>query len=102
MIKYYVYNTITGKYELTELQESVYQTLKRWYWRQDKREDVIENHEIVMSELYGDYETFHELTDTVDVVEDAIKWILIKKLHIYIEQLTEDEKELIKALFFAA
>lgn len=100
MSKYYVYNTITGKYEFTELPESVYRMLKRWDWRQEKREDVIENHEIVISELYGDYETFHELTDTVDVAEDAIKLILIKKLYIYIEQLTEDERELIKALFF--
>lgn len=54
----------------------------------------------MVSELHGDYETFREFADITDVEYDAIKLMMIKQLHICIEQLTEDERELISALFF--
>lgn len=100
MGRYYVYNTVTGKYEFIDLSESVHSELKQWNWRQEKQDVSIHKHEVMVSELHGDYETFREFADITDVEDDAIKLMMIKQLHICIEQLTEDERELISALFF--
>lgn len=100
MGRYYVYNTVIGKYEFIDLSEPVHSELKQWNWRQEKQDVSIHKHEVMVSELYGDYETFREFADVTDVEDDAIKLMMIKQLHICIEQLTEDERELISALFF--
>lgn len=100
MGRYYVYNTVTGKYEFIDLSEPVHSELKQWNWRQEKQDVSIHKHEVMVSELHGDYETFREFADITDVEDDAIKLMMIKQLHICIEQLTEDERELISALFF--
>ena len=98
--RYYVYNTVTGKYEFIDLSEPVHSELKQWNWRQEKQDVSIHKHEVMVSELHGDYETFREFADITDVEDDAIKLMMIKQLHICIEQLTENERELISALFF--
>lgn len=100
MGRYYVYNTVTGKYEFIDLSEPVHSELKQWNWRQEKQDVSIHKHEVMVSELHGDYETFREFADITDVEDDAIKLMMIKQLHICIEQLTENERELISALFF--
>ena len=100
MGRYYVYNTITGRYEFVELPEPVYSELKRWDWRQEKQETAIHKHEIVASELHGDYEDFHEFADETDVVDDAVKLIMLQRLRVCMKNLTEEERELISALFF--
>lgn len=100
MGRYYVYNTVTGKYEFIDLSEPVHSELKQWNWRQEKQDVSIHKHEVMVSELHGDYEIFREFADITDVEYDAIKLMMIKQLHICIEQLTEDERELISALFF--
>ena len=100
MGKYYVYNTITSRYEFVELPEPVYSELKRWDWRQEKQETAAHRHEIVASELHGDYEDFHEFADEIDVADDAVKLIMLQRLRICMNNLTEEERELISALFF--
>ena len=100
MGRYYVYNTITGRYEFVELPEPVYSELKRWDWRQEKQEAAIHKHEIVASELHGDYEDFHEFADETDVADDAVKLIMLQRLRVCMNNLTEEERELISALFF--
>ncbi len=100
MGRYYVYNTITGRYEFVELPEPVYSELKRWDWRQEKQETAVHKHEIVASELHGDYEDFHEFADETDVADDAVKLIMLQRLRVCMNNLTEEERELISALFF--
>ena len=100
MGRYYVYNTITSRYEFVELPEPVYSELKRWDWRQEKQETAVHKHEIVASELHGDYEDFHEFADETDVADDALKLIMLQRLRVCMENLTEEERELISALFF--
>ena len=100
MGRYYVYNTVTGKYEFVDLPEPVYSELKHWDWRQEKQESAVHKHEIVASELHGDYEDFHEFADETDVADDAVKLIMLQRLRVCMNNLTEEERELISALFF--
>lgn len=100
-----VYNTLTKQYEDVVVTKKVYDTYRRTEWNIKDNDESFYDHEIQMSGLIGGedngYENFREFVDEEDTPENIVmEQSLIEKLHQVIEELTDHEAALIRALYF--
>ena len=102
-----VYNTFTKSFEIVEVKENIFNTYRRSEWNINKSDKKYFRHETVMSSLKGGennaFENFKEFTDTnpehipETVTENNEVLGELKKA---LNFLSEEEQELIKAVFY--
>lgn len=100
-----IYDTITGKIVETNVSEEVYREYMRAEWREEKNAASFFEHEIQFSQLIGGndgaFENFREFVVAGDPTADrAIMIADIEAMLKAIKQLDEEDKELIKMLFY--
>ena len=88
--------TING--EKVSVREEVYRAFKRPLWREIKRRQVRDDHELSL-EVYMEY-GWDIPSDQPSVDEIVENKILLEMLHAAIAELTSEERGLINALFF--
>ena len=100
-----VFNTVTGEYEKVSVSKEVFQAYMRTGWNIKDNDKSFYDHEIQFSALIGgeegSYENFSEFIDSSANPEVIFsKQDQIRALHTAISKLTNQERELIIALFY--
>lgn len=99
------YNTFTKRMEKVAVSKEVYTAYKRSGWNIKDNNQSFYDHEIQMSALNGGqngaYENFNEfITDKDDIANEITKAILIKKIMSNLKNLKQEERELVKMIYF--
>ena len=100
-----VYDTITKKYVEVEVNETVRTYYDRTQWNIEDNDKSFYKHEIQFSALKGningEFENFQEFrTENDDVERRVIQNIKFEKLYSCLNELSEDERRLIFAIYF--
>ena len=100
-----VYDTITKRYVEIEVSEKIRTYYNRTQWNIDDNNKSFYKHEIQFSALKGningEFENFQEFrTENDDVERRVIQNIKCEKLYSCLNELTEDERRLIFAIYF--
>lgn len=100
-----VYDTITKRYVEIEVSEKIRTYYNRTQWNIDDNNKSFYKHEIQFSALKGningELENFQEFrTENDDVERRVIQNIKCEKLYSCLNELTEDERRLIFAIYF--
>lgn len=100
-----VYDTITKRYVEIEVSEKICTYYNRTQWNIDDNNKSFYKHEIQFSALKGningELENFQEFrTENDDVERRVIQNIKCEKLYSCLNELTEDERRLIFAIYF--
>ena len=100
-----VYDTITKKYVEVEVNETVRTYYDRTQWNIEDNDKSFYKHEIQFSALKGningELENFQEFrTENDDVERRVIQNIKCEKLYSCLNELSEDERRLIFAIYF--
>ena len=100
-----VYDTITKRYVEIEVSEKIRTYYNRTQWNIDDNNKSFYKHEIQFSALKGningELENFHEFrTENDDVERRVIQNIKFEKLYNCLNELSEDERRLIFAIYF--
>ena len=99
-----VYDTITKRYVEIEVSEKIRTSYNRTQWNIDDNDKSFYKHEIQFSALKGningELENFQEFrTENDDVERRVIQNIKFEKLYSCLNELSEDERRLIFAIF---
>ena len=100
-----VYDTITKRYVEIEVSEKIRTYYNRTQWNIDDNNKSFYKHEIQFSALKGningEFENFQEFrTENDDVERRVIQNIKFEKLYSCLNELSEDERRLIFAIYF--
>ena len=100
-----VYDTITKRYVEIEVSEKIRTYYNRTQWNIDDNNKSFYKHEIQFSALKGningELENFQEFrTENDDVERRVIQNIKFEKLYSCLNELSEDERRLIFAIYF--
>ena len=100
-----VYDTITKRYVEIEVSEKIRTYYNRTQWNIDDNNKSFYKHEIQFSALKGningEFENFQEFrTESDDVERRVIQNIKFEKLYSCLNELSEDERRLIFAIYF--
>ena len=100
-----VYDTITKRYVEIEVSEKIRTYYNRTQWNIDDNNKSFYKHEIQFSALKGningEFENFQEFrTENDDVERRVIQNIKFEKLSSCLNELSEDERRLIFAIYF--
>lgn len=95
-----VYDTISKKLVNVEVGEDVYKAYKRTEWSIENNDRAFQKHQIQFSELKGEVENFDEMASDDDSADSVERKLVISKLIILMQELSENDKELIRMLFF--
>ena len=95
-----VYDTISKKLVDVEVGEEVYKAYKRTEWSIENNDRAFQKHQIQFSELKGEVENFDEMASDDDSADSVERKLVISKLIILMQELSENDKELIRMLFF--
>lgn len=100
-----VYDTITKRYVEIEVSEKIRTYYNRTQWNIDDNNKSFYKHEIQFSALKGningEFESFQEFrTENDDVERRVIQNIKFEKLYSCLNELSEDERRLIFAIYF--
>lgn len=100
-----VYDTITKRYVEIEVSEKIRTYYNRTQWNIDDNNKSFYKHEIQFSALKGningEFENFQEFrTENDDVERRVIQNIKFEKLYSCLNELYEDERRLIFAIYF--
>lgn len=100
-----VYDTITKRYVEIEVSEKIRTYYNRTQWNIDDNNKSFYKHEIQFSALKGningEFENFQEFrTENDDVERRVIQNIKCEKLYSCLNELSEDERRLIFAIYF--
>lgn len=100
-----VYDTITNRYVEIEVSEKIRTYYNRTQWNIDDNNKSFYKHEIQFSALKGningEFENFQEFrTENDDVERRVIQNIKFEKLYSCLNELSEDERRLIFAIYF--
>ena len=100
-----VYDTITKRYVEVEVSEKIRTYYNRTQWNIDDNNKSFYKHEIQFSALKGningEFENFQEFrTENDDVERRVIQNIKFEKLYSCLNELSEDERRLIFAIYF--
>lgn len=100
-----VYDTITKRYVEIEVSEKIRTYYNRTQWNIDDNDKSFYKHEIQFSALKGningELENFQEFrTENDDVERRVIQNIKFEKLYSCLNELSEDERRLIFAIYF--
>ena len=100
-----VYDTITKRYVEIEVSEKIRTYYNRTQWNIDDNNKSFYKHEIQFSALKGningEFENFQEFrTENEDVERRVIQNIKFEKLYSCLNELSEDERRLIFAIYF--
>ena len=100
-----VYDTITKKYVEVEVNETVRTYYDRTQWNIEDNDKSFYKHEIQFSALKGningELENFQEFrTENDDVERRVIQNIKFEKLYSCLNELSDDERRLIFAIYF--
>ena len=100
-----VYDTITKRYVEIEVIEKIRTYYNRTQWNIDDNNKSFYKHEIQFSALKGningEFENFQEFrTENDDVERRVIQNIKFEKLYSCLNELSEDERRLIFAIYF--
>lgn len=104
--KFYVpvYNTATGKIIDVEVTEEIYNTYRRSGWQIENNDSRFYLHEIQFSGLIGgedgNFENFHEFLSDDDTEAVISRDMLIADLIRILSALPDEDKDLIRALYF--
>ena len=100
-----VYDTITKRYVEIEVSEKIRTYYNRTQWNIDDNNKSFYKHEIQFSALKGningEFENFQEFrTENDDVERRVIQNIKFEKLYSCLNELSDDERRLIFAIYF--
>ena len=100
-----VYDTISKRYVEIEVSEKIRTYYNRTQWNIDDNNKSFYKHEIQFSALKGningEFENFQEFrTENDDVERRVIQNIKFEKLYSCLNELSEDERRLIFAIYF--
>lgn len=100
-----VFNTVTKQYEMVEVSKEVYEVYKRSEWREEKERAVCAVRQVPISSLIGGefgLENFHEYIELCEDIQNQEEEIedIKDKVASAMEELNQDERALIQALFY--